>query len=238
MKIKDKVGEIIMSFKYRVKKIISKIMHINTRVPKNCELRIFSKVKESYLEGANIIDENTKIYKTYIGYGSVIGPNANIDNTVVGKYCSIGPNVKIIRGMHPTSVFVSTSNLFYSKKKPRGFTYVNRDKFEEYKYADEVNKKSVIIGNDVWIGNNAMIMEGVTIGDGAIVAAGAIVTKNVEPYSIVAGVPAKVIRYRFDKEEISFLLNLKWWDKGEEWIKQYANEFDSIDRFIKKLQEV
>ena len=227
-----------MSFKYRLKKILSKVMHFGTKLPKNCELRLFSKVENSTLEGGNIIDEKTKIYRSYIGYGTVIGPNSNINNTVIGRYSSIGPNVKVVIGKHPTSVFVSTCNLFYSTKKPRGFTYVKKDKFEEYSYADSDNKKSVIIGNDVWIGNGASIMEGVTIGDGAIVAAGAVVTRNIDPYSIVGGIPARVIKYRFNSEQIKFLLDLKWWNKDEKWIKRYADEFENIDKFIKFVQEV
>ena len=69
------------------------------------------------------------------------------------------------------------------------------------------------IGNDVWIGLNATILDGVTIGDGAIVAAGAVVTKDVPPYAVVAGVPAKIIKYRFTESQIDFLLKFRWWEK-------------------------
>lgn len=112
-----------------------------------------------------------------------------------------------------------------------GFTYVVSDKFIEYKFVDD--KHLLVIGNDVWIGSYARIMEGVTIGDGTIIAAGALVTKDVPPYAIVGGVPAKVIGYRFDEKTIEKLLELKWWDKGEDWIKAHADEFDDVNKLLK-----
>ena len=75
-------------------------------------------------------------------------------------------------------------------------------------------------------------MEGVTIGDGAVVAAGAIVTKDVPPYAIVGGVPAKVIKYRFDEETIKKLLELKWWEKDQAWIKGHADDFDDVEKLL------
>lgn len=73
-----------------------------------------------------------------------------------------------------------------------------------------------------------MLMNGITIGDGAIIAAGSIVTKNVPPYSIVGGVPAKIIKFRFDSEDIEYLLDLKWWEKDIKWLKKYATYFNNI----------
>ncbi|MBU9735538.1 CatB-related O-acetyltransferase [Lachnospiraceae bacterium ASD5720] len=87
---------------------------------------------------------------------------------------------------------------------------------------------AVIIGNDVWIGDGAQIIGGHKIGDGAIVAAGAVVTKDVLPYSIVGGVPAKIIRFRFEKDDINYLMQLKWWDKDREWIEKHAAYFENI----------
>lgn len=138
-------------------------------------------------------------------------------------------------GSHPTSVFVSIHPAFYSIRKQSGFTYVDKEKFSDFQYIDTDSKISVDIGNDVWIGSGVKIMEGVTIGDGAVVAAGAIVTKDVPPYAIVGGVPAKVLKYRFEKDEIEKLLEIRWWDKGEAWIKEHVEEFEDIKVFLKMM---
>ena len=95
-----------------------------------------------------------------------------------------------------------------------------------------IDGRSCIIGNDVWIGNDVRIIGGITIGDGAIVGLGAVVTKDVPPYAVVGGVPAKIIRYRFEQDKIEELLRDKWWNKEEEWIKdnfiKYANKWKEI----------
>ena len=122
---------------------------------------------------------------------------------------------------------------FFSTAGQAGFSYVKTNIFEEHKYIDKDKKISVLIGNDVWIGENVLILEGVHIGNGAVIGAGSIVTKDIEPYSINVGVPAKKIDSRFTEEQINFLDKVKWWDKGEEWIKQNIREFDDIERFTK-----
>ena len=88
----------------------------------------------------------------------------------------------------------------------------------------------------MWIGSDARIMGGVQIGDGAIVAAGAIVTKDVPPYAIVGGVPACVIKYRFDTIKVEKLLNIQWWKKDEEWIVKHSEYFEDIDKFLIKVE--
>ncbi len=111
---------------------------------------------------------------------------------------------------------------------------------KENKYNDSVkidNKWDIIIENDVWIGSDVKFLQGIRIGDGAVIGAGALVTKDVAPYAIVGGVPAKLIRKRFSDEDIEFLLELKWWDKGEEWIKENAEYFEDIDILKSKSQK-
>ena len=166
----------------------------------------------------------------FLGYGSYIGDECTIF-AKVGKYCSIGHKVTVLTGTHPSHEYVSTNPVFFSLGKQNGTTYVKTQKFREKVYADEQHKYGAIIGNDVWIGYNATIMGGSVIGDGAIVASGALVNNDVEPYTIVAGQPAKVIGKRFTDEQIEWLLQFKWWDKPVDWIVEHAEEFDNIDMF-------
>ena len=141
-------------------------------------------------------------------YGSPICRYQSFANAKlkIGKFCSIAPDVRIfLAGEHPTTT-VSTYPFNYmfndGSKLPR----------------NNGSKGDVVIGNDVWIGDGALILSGVTIGDGAVIAARAVVTRNVEPYSIVGGIPAKVIKMRFDQLTIERLLKVAWWDWSTEKI--------------------
>ncbi|MBA3972019.1 MAG: CatB-related O-acetyltransferase [Bacteroidetes bacterium] len=158
---------------------------------------------------------------------ATIGRNAQVQNTTMGKFSGIGPFSYIGLAAHPTKGFVSPHPLFYSTLgQSSGLVIVEKNLFEEY--------ETTYIGSDVWVGNGVSVVQGVTIGDGAIIGAGSVVTKNVEPYSIVGGVPAKLIRYRFTKEQIDFLLEFKWWDKDLDWIKANKDLFLNIDLFMEK----
>ncbi|WP_272492201.1 CatB-related O-acetyltransferase [Paracrocinitomix mangrovi] len=142
---------------------------------------------------------------TYISEGTLIR------NTKIGKFCAIGPYTQIGLGKHPTGEFISSHPLFYSSRPQIGFSLLKESKFSEF---EEIN-----IGNDVWIGAGAIVLDGVTIGDGAVIAAGAVVINDVEPYSIVAGVPAKHKKYKFEESKIKEILNDPWWNKDLDWIK-------------------
>ena len=187
----------------------------------------------SRFDGMNKLSHHS-FFSGSLGYGSYIGANSVVTGKV-GKYCSIAENVMCLTKTHPVEKFVSTAPCFYSIKKQNGFTYVNKQKFnEEPKLKNE--EYSIIIGNDVYIGYGVTIVAPVIIGDGAVIAANAIVTKNVEPYTIVGGTPAKVIKKRFSDEDIEYLLKLKWWDKNLEWIKRYSNFFDSVECLKKAIE--
>lgn len=183
-------------------------------------------------EGRNLVNDNSIISDSYIGLGTYLSGNCKLAKAKIGKFCSIGQNVRNSFGIHPTN-WVSTHPSFYSVKEQAGFSFVSSQKFVEHKFIDEANKYLIQIGNDVWIGSDVKIMDGVTIGDGAIIAFGTIVTKDVEPYSIIGGIPAKHIRYRFDEKEREFLKETKWWDKDLNWIKANAYNFDDLNKFIK-----
>ena len=190
---------------------------------------------DSVFEGNNILFENAVVENCKIGYATYIGRNSIIINASIGRFTSIGQRLNIVIGQHPTNTIVSTHPAFYSLNNIIGFSLTERQLFDEFRYTS--NGNVVEIGNDVWIGNNVSIMEGVKIADGTIVAANSNVVKDTEPYSIVAGNPARIIKYRFSTEDIDYLMRIKWWEKPLEWIIDNGCYFDSIDH-LKKIYPV
>ena len=172
--------------------------------------------------GYNQLGNNT-FFVGNLGYASYMGSNCHI-RADIGRYCCIANGVTTTSGTHPTQDWVCMHPAFFSTQKQCGFSYVTQNLFDE-------TTAPVQIGNDVWIGTNATLLGGITIGDGAIIAAGAVVTKDVAPYSIVGGVPAKLIKMRFDEEDIQFLLDFRWWEKSEDWIRTHADLFADIKTF-------
>lgn len=194
-------------------------------------LAIFN--RRTTFEGANNIHKASIVSNSDIGYGTYIGENNQLANCKIGRYSSLGSNIKVISATHPSQVFVSTSPMFFSTLKQTGKTYCQTNKFNEFLL---VEGRCAIIGNDVWIGDGVTIKGGVKIGDGAIVAMNACVTKDVPPYSIVGGVPAKVIRYRFTSNQIHDLLSIEWWNMPEEWIIKNACLFTDINDFLNSVK--
>ena len=162
------------------------------------------------------ICSNVTINHSTIGSYTYINKNSMIQHANMGNYCSISHGVLIGLGAHPINLF-STSPIFYKVKNTLNIKLIEKDyNFNEY--------HPINIGSDVWIGAGAIIMDGVTIGHGAIIAAGAVVTKDVIPYAIVAGVPAKTIKSRFTNTQIQHLLKTEWWNEKPEAVKDLKFE--------------
>jgi acetyltransferase-like isoleucine patch superfamily enzyme len=219
--IPDKILIFILKFRLKYKKIT---FYSGSKIN-----------RKTILEGHNVIYNNVDITNSKIGYGTYISRNSILRNANIGKYSAIGENVRCSLGIHPTKNFVSIHPAFFSIEKQAGFTYVDNQLFLEHKYVDSLSNFVCEIGNDVWIGNNVMILDGIKIGDGAIIAAGSIITKNIEPYSIYAGVPGKLVKMRFNDEEIQNLLLIKWWNWKESKIKLHIKKFESIKTFVSNI---
>jgi acetyltransferase-like isoleucine patch superfamily enzyme len=154
--------------------------------------------------------ENCIINNSEIHSYTYLGKNCLVQNTSIGKFCSIANDVLIGLGNHPLDL-LSTSPLFYRINNPLHISLMKTDR-------DIVEYKPISIGNDVWIGTRSIIMDGVSIGHGAVIAANSAVTKDVPPYAVVGGVPAKIIKYRFPAEKIASIIKSKWWDLSIEKI--------------------
>ena len=166
-----------------------------------------------------------RLERASVGKCTYIGSMASAYDCKIGSFCSIARDVYIGGGIHPLT-WVSTSPCFHVKNNATGVYYGNMT----FKWS-----KETIIGNDVWIGIRAVILPGVTIGDGAVIGAGSIVTKNVGPYEIWAGNPARIIRKRFDEETIVKLLEMKWWDWTDDELNEIGECIKEIDNFTGKL---
>ncbi len=185
-------------------------------------------MRGAVLEGRNFLGRNTSFVNGKLGRGSYINRDGDFTDTEIGRYTSIGAGVSTVVGRHPIKDQVAMHPAFTDPAETFGFSFAKEKTFK-----GEVG--NIKIGNDVWIGNHVKIMDGVTIGDGAVVGAGALVVKDTPPYSICAGVPARVIRYRFDEETVKRLEELKWWENSDEWIRAHIDEFKDIKVFLEAM---
>ena len=196
-------------------------------------LRLFNGVSFRAIIFDSLIHRTSKIQKrcsilySTVGKYTYICENSRVVKTCIGAYCSIGSFVIIGGGSHKmdnistSPLFVSGSNIF-----KKNFSRVTYNAY-----------KQTIIENDVWIGNRAIILQGVKIGTGAVIGAGAVVTKDVPPYAIVVGAPARIIKYRFDNNVISLLLASKWWTYSDKDLCKCSDFTDDIVRFIDEIKK-
>lgn len=174
-----------------------------------------------------VLFENAVIAGSDIGDHTFVQKNSVINDAQIGRFCSIANNVTVGLGQHPTD-FVSTHPAFYSNIQPIAKTFSRENSFNPFLQS--------VLGHDVWIGQNALIMDGVNIGTGAIVAAGAVVVRDIPDYAIVAGVPAKIIKYRFDEDLRQKLIQTKWWDKQEDWLQKNYSLFSDPLKLIEEME--
>lgn len=178
----------------------------------NSKIGIRSYTRDSSLGGSCVIGCDNKVVNSKIGRHSNIKSFCNIYNATVGAFCVFAQNVTVGAGRHPVH-FASTNFLFYSNTKSFR-TFADGEYFlDEH---DVIN-----IGHDVWFGANSSVIGNVKIGSGAVIAYGAVVTKDVPPYAVVGGVPAKIIKMRFSDDIINRLLEIQWWDLSDAFFEKH-----------------
>ena len=198
----------------------------NKNIRRKFRERFLGKVKMSHYQ---------LVHSMYnIGRNSYIADDPWIvcPETSIGKYCSIARGVAIGTSQNPLNR-ISTHCFTYHKMKD---DYFGEIQVPDASLVSYKTTRPVTIQNDVWIGRNAIIMDGVTIGTGAVVGSAAVVTKDVPPYAVVGGVPARIIRYRFDENTRKRLVESRWWDYPEDFIAT-SLRFDDIEQCLSVLEK-
>lgn len=171
----------------------------------NVTIDVNARVRNSVLKSYSRLKHFSELIESELGEYSYISQYSIVNKTIIGKFCSIANNVSIGLWQHDTDVTTHTFHLFETSGGfVKGFTNFKKDYIQ------------TTIGNDVWVGSNAVIMKGVNIGNGVIIGAGSVVTKDVPDYAIVIGQPAKLHKYRYDEDTISFFLKTNWWELDRE----------------------
>ena len=186
------------------------VSHAIRRGKRQVSALLTSVDKHSRIDPRATLNRFVKIRNSLLGRYSYVGPRTTVENAEIGSFCSISWDCHIGLSSHTTNC-VSTSPIFFEKYNGTGTSWVNTEPKTRV-------LRTTTVGHDVWIGAGCIVLEGIRVGHGAIIAAASVVTKDVQPYSIVGGVPAKHIRFRFPEEVIAALLGKAWWNAEEESI--------------------
>jgi len=185
--------------------------------------------KKSVLGQYAVLFSNAVLQNTTLGNYSYVQNHTVLINSSIGRFCSIAANVNVGLASHPLDR-VSTNPVFYDNTQPLPFFFTNKVQYKEKELKTNISA-------DVWIGQGAMVKSGINIGVGAVIGAGAIVTHDVEPYSIVAGIPAKHIKWRFDTVIREQLIQSKWWELSDKQLAQLAPKFNNPEEMLKMMAQ-
>lgn len=208
-----------------IKWLMSTLYYGHKYAEKNLVIGYMARFVNCRFGNYNTLYEGAMLTNVTLGDFSYVGSNSKLANTEIGKFSCIGPEVFAGLGKHPSRDYVSIHPMFFSPRRQAQVTFSTGSDYEEF--------TQIKIGNDVWIGARAIILDGVAIGDGAIVGAGAVVTRDVPSYAVVGGVPARVLRYRFEPSQVDFLKQFKWWDRDIAWLRENAVKYRNIQEFVK-----
>ncbi|HLG11633.1 MAG TPA: DapH/DapD/GlmU-related protein [Dehalococcoidia bacterium] len=186
-----------------------------------------SRIVGSTLGPWTAIGANCSIVESTFGDYSYAAGDASIIYSEVGKFCSIASHVRLNPGNHPMGR-VTQHHMTY-RRAQYGFGEVDDAAFFDWRRADKVS-----VGHDVWLGHGAILLPGVSVGTGAVIGAGAVVTKDIEPYTIAAGVPAKPLRARFAPDVVEKLMRICWWDWPRELLEERLDELCDLPSFLAK----
>lgn len=179
--------------------------------------------RSSRLGKHNVLFYGATLIDSSLGNHTFVQRDSRITHADVGRFCSIASGVRVGLGRHPMH-FVSTHPAFYSRSQPVALSFAAEEAFDPI--------RRTTIGHDVWIGENVMVVDGISIGTGAVIGAGSVVTRDVAPYAVVAGVPARVLRFRFDDGTVGRLLQSAWWDWDEAVIRNRSLLFLNLQKFL------
>ncbi len=203
---------------------MSRLALIGYKLLKKLRLRA---VKDSRVDPTSKLESGTLFYHSTMGRHSFCGYDCEISHADIGSFVSIANGVVIGGGRHPME-WVGMSPVFYAGRDSV------KAKFSTHARAPA---QRVRIGHDVWIGRSAIVLPGVDIGNGAVVGAGAVVTKAVAPYAVVAGNPARLLRYRFSESTVARLTATAWWDYDDEALRRVGPGFNDVEKFLEVAEK-